>query len=276
MPDAGLVILRKSSMMMKMNIVEYEQMATMEKFYWWHVGRNRIITDQLKKITKAKKRVKILNIGCGTGGTIPLLKKFGKVTNVDNSPEVAKYLKRNGIKDVVLVDSLKLPFQDNEFDIVVGFDVLEHIKQEDTALKEWRRVIKPDGHLFLTVPAYQWLWSEHDIGLHHFRRYTTKRLKQRVTKNGFQPKKVSYAIAFSLPMIVTFRYAKKGLQALKPGKSEAKQHSEISSYIKVPDSVNKLFSRILFLESRALKHVNFPFGTTVLTVARNKERAPRS
>lgn len=248
-------------------------MANMEKFYWWHVGRNRIINDQLKKITKGKLRLKILNIGCGTGGTIPLLQQFGKVVNVDNSPQVTKYLKQNGIKDVVLVDGLKLPFNNNDFDIVVSFDVLEHIKEEDAALKEWQRVLKPGGSLFITVPAYQWLWSEHDVGLHHFRRYTKKRLHHRVTENGFVPKKVSYAISFSLPLIVSFRFLKKLATSLKRTKANAKKQSEISSYIKVPEFVNHLFSRILFLESRALKHINFPFGTSVLAVAENNEDA---
>lgn len=253
---------------MEMNKVEYEQMAAMEKFYWWHVGRNHIIETQLNKIV-SKKPAKILNIGCGTGGTIPYLEKFGEVTNVDTSPEVVKYLEQNGIANVVLVDGLKLPFKANSFDVVVGFDVLEHIEDEETALNEWRRVLRPGGKMFLTVPAYQWLWSDHDVSLHHFRRYTKKRLKAKVVQSRFEPAKLSYAIVFSLPLIVGFRSLNKLKNTVM--KKDEKQGSEMTSYVAVPAFANSLLARILIAESWLLQHVNYLFGTTVMAIAEKPE-----
>jgi ubiquinone/menaquinone biosynthesis C-methylase UbiE len=155
-----------------MKKTEYEQMSLREETYWWHVGRLSIVDSLLSKFDK-KNENKILNIGCGTGGTIPILEKYGEVVNVDISSEALKFLRQKGYKGTK-VSGNGLPFEDNEFDFVVALDVLEHIDQDREALNEWHRVLKPGGQLMITVPAHAFLWSGHDVSLHHFRRYTTK------------------------------------------------------------------------------------------------------
>ncbi len=151
-----------------MKVSEYQKMAELEDSYWWHVGRKSIISQQMKRLN-LKKRPKILNIGCGTGGMIPLFEQYGDVTNVDVSNEAIKFCKQQGYKDIFKYNGKKLPFKNNSFGMVVATDVLEHIEDDDAALVEWRRVLKPNGHLLITVPAYQWLWSEHDESLQHYR-----------------------------------------------------------------------------------------------------------
>src|SRR4051794_36018604 len=121
---------------------EYATMASKEESYWWHLGRLRIIEVYIKKYTKGRSGLKILNVGCGTGGTIQLLEKYGELYNVDVSDEAVAFMKKNGYTNVLKVDGTKLPFADNEFDLVVAFDVLEHIKDDTAALKEWKRVMK--------------------------------------------------------------------------------------------------------------------------------------
>lgn len=191
-----------------MNIVEYERMAHYEKEYWWHIGRLEIIKSYLGIATKSLpvKKTKILNIGCGTGGTIDTLEQYGKVTNVDVSDEAIKFMKQHGYKNIKKVSGIKLPYAANTFDIVGAFDVLEHIKSHEAALKEWRRVLKPGGAIVLTVPAYKWLWSAHDTSLHHFRRYTTTQLADMADDIKLFPMKLSYAIVFSLPLVAGFRF----------------------------------------------------------------------
>ncbi|MER3559157.1 MAG: methyltransferase type 11, partial [Armatimonadota bacterium] len=65
-----------------------------------------------------------------------------------------------------------LPFVNESFRLIVALDVLEHLPDEAHALAELWRVLEPDGWLITTVPAYRWLWSKHDVALHHYRRYT--------------------------------------------------------------------------------------------------------
>lgn len=237
-----------------MNIVEYEKMSKMEDEYWWHVGRLAIFDKQLEKLS-AKKKLKILNIGCGTGGTIRMLEKHGEVTNVDISEEAIKYMKEKGFPNVVKVDGIKLPFEDNTFDLVASFDVLEHIEEDVEALEEWRRVLKPRGQIIVSVPAYKWLWSQHDVSLHHHRRYTSRSLRASALAAGLKKERLSYAISFSLPLVAGFRLLNKALRR--------KMDAE-TSYVALPPRLNKAFIKLLKAESMAQKVVRFPFGTTVL------------
>lgn len=242
-----------------MNISEYQQMSEMEKTYWWHVGRMEIVKSVLAKNTPNSK-LKILNVGCGTGGTIPHLEEFGKVTNVDTSKEAVKFLKEKGYSGK-LYNGKKLPFKENSFDLVVALDVLEHIKEDGAALDEWKRVLKPNGGLLITVPAHQWLWSGHDEALHHFRRYTRKGLRKLLVSADFSVRKASYAIAFSLPLIVGFRFLNKLL---------GKKMDSQSSYIQLPGFVNKFFIFLLKVEAKMQKLFNMPFGTSVISYSKKK------
>lgn len=242
-----------------MNIAEYSRMAKREQSYWWHVGRLETIDTWLRHHVRPSSRAKILNVGCGTGGTLPVLEKYGNVTNVDVSPEAIKYMRKNGYK-VIKVQDFLLPFKDREFDVVVAFDVLEHIKEHEEALSEWSRVLKKNGAILFTVPAYQWLWSDHDVSLHHHRRYT-KKLIRRIKPASVSINRSSYFISFSLPMVVGFRFLNKVLGR--------KSDSE-TSYVNVPSWVNSLFIKFLWGESGLQKYITFPFGTSVITMMRKK------
>jgi SAM-dependent methyltransferase len=234
-------------------------MAERERTYWWHLGRLRIIQGYVQRVKNDKKELSILNIGCGTGGTIDMLENFGKTDNVDISDDAIKFMKKHGYKRITKVDSVKLPFKAKTYDMVGAFDVLEHIDEHIDALKEWKRVIKDDGAIIITVPAYQWLWSDHDVSLHHKRRYTKKGLAKAAREAGLKPEKRSYAIVFSLPLVTGFRVLNKVLGR--------KADSE-TSYVDVPDWVNSLFSKLLYGEAKLHKAISFPAGTSVIAVLR--------
>lgn len=232
-------------------------MAQHEKSYWWHVGRLQIIKKELARQVGNQKRLKILNIGCGTGGTVRMLETFGEVVNVDASDEAIKFMKKNGFKNSIKVKGIDLPFETATFDMVCAFDVLEHIDEDIKAMREWRRVVKPGGKIVLTVPAYQWLWSGHDESLQHYRRYSAKQLRTIAKKVGFQPLKLTYAIVFSFPLVVGFRLLAKIFK---------KTTTSESSYVELSPAINKLFIRLLFVEASLHKVLKFPFGTSVLAV----------
>ncbi|MFO0971610.1 MAG: class I SAM-dependent methyltransferase [Candidatus Saccharimonadales bacterium] len=234
-------------------------MEKREKEYWWHLGRLDIIDAQLEKVKKSMndKKLKILNIGCGTGGTVATLEKFGEVYNVDTESLAIKLLKKNGFKNGKVVQGNELPFKEGFFDAIVAMDVLEHIDAENEALTEWNRVLAADGQLLITVPAYAWLWSYHDIALHHFRRYNKSQLKVAVEGARFQIIKRSYMITFSLPLVVLFRI----LSNFSKKKGE-------TSYVDLPQPVNGLFTLLLKVEAKFLKFAGLPFGTSVFVRAR--------
>ncbi len=241
---------------------EYARMEDREKTYWWHLGRLRIIKTYVNRSLKDKDTPVILNVGCGTGGTIDMLEKFGQVDNVDISDDAIRFMKQHGYKRITKVKDIKLPFKPKSYDIVGAFDVLEHIEKEKSALKEWKRVIKDDGAIVITVPAYQWLWSDHDVSLHHKRRYTTGRLEAAATQAGLRVEKKSYAIVFSLGLVVGFRTLNKILGR--------KTDSE-TSYVDIPGWVNSLFTNLLYVEAWFHKYIRFPFGTSVVVVLRKPQ-----
>jgi ubiquinone/menaquinone biosynthesis C-methylase UbiE len=241
-----------------MKTSEYQKMSKLEGTYWWHVGRKYIIDQQLKKYLN-KNNSKILNIGCGTGGMITLLEKHGLVTNVDVSNEAIKFARRMGFKNLLKYDGKKLPFKDSSFDLVVATDVLEHIDNDDGALKEWARVLKKDGILLITVPAYKWLWSNHDESLHHFRRYTAHELAVKINRTRLNILTRTYCISFSFPLIAGFR----ALEKTMPNKTKRE-----SSYVKIPKLINDLFIYFLRVESLILKKFNLPVGTSILVICK--------
>jgi SAM-dependent methyltransferase len=242
-----------------MKTTEYATMAEREQTYWWHLGRLQIIQTYMRVIQGKKHKLKILNVGCGTGGTIDMLEDFGQTDNVDISDEAINFMRQNGYKRLTKVNNIELPFRDKTFDVVGAFDVLEHIEQEADALKEWGRVIKDDGAILLTVPAYQWLWSDHDVSLHHKRRYTIKSLDAAAKKAGLKLQRQSYAIVFSLPLVVGFRFVNKALGR--------KANSE-TSYVNVPAWINAMFTQLLHAEAKLHKSISFPAGTTVIAILR--------
>lgn len=245
---------------------EYARMAEYENTYWWHQGRLDIIRTYLRHASRGRSDSAILNIGCGTGGTISMLETFGRVDNVDASDDAIAFVKQRGHGNVSKVDDIDLPFADKSYDIVGAFDVLEHIEDHRGALLEWKRVLTDDGAVVLTVPAYQWLWSEHDVSLHHKRRYTMRSLLAVAAEAGLTPEKKSYAIGFSLPLVAGFRFAGKFLRR----KTDAE-----TSYVPVPRPVNSLFTALLRLEARMHNSVALPAGTSVIATLRRSDRAGR-
>lgn len=240
-------------------------MAEREQNYWWHLGRLRIIQTYVELLRGDKEPLDILNVGCGTGGTITMLERFGPTKNVDISDEAIRFMNQKGYNEITKVKAIALPFEDKVFDMVGAFDVLEHIEEDVKALKEWKRVLKPNGAILITVPAYQWLWSNHDVSLHHKRRYNLKRLRKTVRQAGLSLDKTSYAIVFSLPLVVGFRFLNKILR---------RQIISESSYVDVPSWMNRFFTYLLYVEAHLHKIISLPAGTSIVAVIRNQADRP--
>jgi SAM-dependent methyltransferase len=238
---------------------EYARLAEYEQSYWWHQGRLEIIKTYMRWASRNRPDSAILNVGCDTGGTIGMLEKFGTVDNVDTSDDAITFARRLGHGNITKVDDVSLPFKDKVYDIVGAFDVLEHIADQKSALSEWKRVLKDDGAIVMTVPAYQWLWSRHDIAMHHWRRYTMRSLTTVAAEVGLMPERKSYAISFSLPLVAGFRLVSKIL--------DRRADSE-SSFAPLPRAVNKFFTALLRAEAKLHNVVSLPAGSSLITILR--------
>lgn len=218
-----------------------------------------INTSFLNKYLPKKNNLKILDAGCGPGAALLYLSRFGDVLGVDISDEALKFAKKRG--KVKKADISSLPLKDKTFDVVVCLDVLYH-KWVDAkkAFLEIKRVLKPGGILLIREPAFDWFRSSEDVASQTKHRFTTRELKREL-ENSFDILKLTYANFFLFPVAFLKRLPEVIGMKRKKGVGDA-------------SSVSPLLNNILFFifrtEPLLLEYINFPFGTSVLCVARKK------
>jgi len=240
----------------------YSIMYEVEEKHWWFVGRRRIIAGFVEKICRdiGKLRPRILDVGCGTGANLQMLSEFGAAEGVDVSVEALDFCRTRGLTMVKQGAAESLPYEDASFDLVTGLDVVEHLDDDVAGLREMRRVLRPDGRALLFVPAFMFLWGVQDDISHHRRRYTVPELKRRLGEAGLTVERATYAnITFFVPILLG-RFLMR-LTGVRPA-------SENNITI---GALNGLFGRILGAESWWLRRMNFPFGVSIVCVARRTD-----
>lgn len=202
-----------------------KQYIKLEQELWWFVGRRDLILHILKNI----KYTKVLEIGCGTGELSKYIKNYNGID-----------ISRNTCKST-LGDAHRLPFKDASFDLILLLDILEHT-EDKIVMEEVYRVLQPNGHILITVPAFKWLWSQHDIDNQHKRRYHRGMLPI----NKFKLKFFTYWNSLMFPMMIL---AKQKKSQLRP----------------VPKFANFVLTQSLLLENRLInKGLKMPIGVTLV------------
>lgn len=239
---------------------EYSIMYDIEQSYWWFVGKQFLVKSILRKFKPSRlKKDRVLDIGCGTGIILKLLEGFGTAYGVELSADAIQFLKKRGLRFVARSDaSQSIPFKDSSFSAITCLDVLEHLDDDLALLNEMLRVCKPGGHIVLTVPAFNVLWSPHDVALHHRRRYTrTQMLKKIFRLNCTVVKNSYYNTILFLPILA--------IRKLKPFLSD-RQNVESDFFIPIPRWINALLTFLYVAEIGCLQFLNFPFGVSLLLI----------
>jgi SAM-dependent methyltransferase len=248
-----------SSLPREMQQHTYSIMYEVEGKHWWFAGRRRIIAEFVGKVCRdlGKTRPRILDVGCGTGANIQMLSQFGAAEGVDVSAEALDFCRARGLGQVKQGAAESLPFEDASFDLVTGLDVVEHLDDDIAGLREMARVLQPGGRAVLFVPAFMFLWGVQDDISHHRRRYTLPELKEKLREAGLEIERASYAnITFFFPILIGRLLMR--LTGVRPA-------SENNITI---GALNGLLGRILGAESWWLRYMNFPFGVSIICVAR--------
>lgn len=245
-----------------MELGEYKSLEERESFYFWHVVRREILRENLLRYLGGKRDNKILDVGCGTGGNMLLLKEFGAVTGLDLFDEALKLAKDKNFAQLVKGDATKMPLPNDYFDIVSVLDTLEHVEDDKSVFKETFRVLKPGGILLVTVPVYQWLWSRHDEIMHHVRRYNKKDILEKCQKEGFNILKKSYFVTVAVI-----------INLLRKLRDKIFVNRNKKSYdVIFPPLINKILIFILRCEKILIRFISLPFGTSIMIIAQK----PRS
>jgi ubiquinone/menaquinone biosynthesis C-methylase UbiE len=243
---------------------EYERMYDLETFYWWFIARRKLIRDVVAGLHRQPDETTILDVGCGTGLNQEMLSKFGQVFGADSSEEAIRFSRKRNIENLVLSSAEALQFSDEMFDVVTALDVLEHVNDDLQALSEICRVTKPNGVVVITVPAYGFLWSEHDEALHHRRRYSAHELRNKLVNAGFEVESSTYFITLLFFPILFMRI----VQNLRKKSLRAR-----SSHVILPKWANLLLVKLLDLERIYMRWMNLPFGVSIVCTARKPQAA---
>ena len=184
----------------------FDVMATQARAHWWYRARRALVGELLAG--RLEPGARVIDVGCGTGDNLPALEDAAgrTVVGVELSPYAVRHAPRSAAGDVRVGVSRAehLPFRTGSADLVTSMDVIEHL-DDDAALAEYRRVVRPGGLVLLTVPAYPWLWSHHDDWAAHLRRYTRRTLVDAVVRAGLQPLRTTYFNSFLVPPAAVMR-----------------------------------------------------------------------
>jgi ubiquinone/menaquinone biosynthesis C-methylase UbiE len=231
-----------------MDYKDYEAGKSGDDF--WFRAKKQLIKSLLLRELGPRKKLKILNIGAGTGEDLEILNKFGDVYVIDIEKKALELIPEKLYKEKKICDACSLNYPDNFFDLVVAFDVFEHIEKHRKAIKEVYRVLKRKGNLIFSVPAFKFLYSAHDKALKHERRYSKKELKDLL--KDFKKVNLSYWNSFLFLPITLQRIAKK--RAIP--KVEA---PKFNIYL------DNLLFKLLNLENFLIKrNFKFPWGITII------------
>lgn len=244
-----------------MDLQEYDKMYHLEETNWWYTGRRDLVLKIVAQIDKESlKPLKILDAGCGTGINLKHLQNHSDSYGIDISKEALRYSGNRGLHSLICCSADRLPFSDEIFDLVLALDVIEHIDKDLAAVNEFYRVLKHGGRLIITVPAFQFLWSEHDQVVHHKRRYTRSSVLNILQLGGFENEKATYwNIVLFLPVAVM-----RLLKRFRASIGISKQ----TDLIEIPSFLNKILICILIIENRILDKFNLPFGVSVMCLCR--------
>jgi SAM-dependent methyltransferase len=236
----------------------FDYLASAESRHWWFLSRNQIITWVLK--SKVGRLANLLEVGCGTGFVISGIAKAFPSLKL----EASEYF-----EDGLVFARQRLPkcrfrqldatamAEENAYDCIGSFDVIEHIDADETVLFNFNRALRPGGFLVLTVPQHPWLWSAADDYAHHVRRYTANELRRKVMHAGFRIEYSTSFVSLLLPLMAPQRLSSRN-QSYNP-----------DDEFKISSLLNAALYLVMQLELILLRlGLRFPAGGSLLLLAR--------
>jgi SAM-dependent methyltransferase len=241
----------------------YNQIQAIERTHWWYVARRKIIFDWVFRILTDRPAARLLDIGCGTGFNMEQVRARcdGQVVGLDLSTDALTFCRSRNLPNLVGGDGACSPFRSASFDVIMALDLIEHLDDDQAALRELARLLRPGGALIIFAPAFNFLWGLQDDVSHHRRRYTAGELRQKLDQAGLCVDKLSYANMVLLPLIWGGRVALRLFGHNDRVVSENDLH---------PGWSNGLLQAIFAAERPLLRHMNFPFGASLLCVAKRR------
>jgi len=244
-----------------MNQAYYKEYYHIEREHWWFLVRNQIIMSHLRNQIPNDRSLKILNIGIATGHTSELLTEFGEVKSVEYDQACYEFT-RKAVPSLDLIQGsiLELPFEAASYDLVCALDVIEHVEDHQLAVQEMQRVCKLGGLVCVTVPAFKFLWNQHDEVNYHIRRYNKSSLTS-LFKGAGEIVFGSYFNFWLFFPIAGFRL----LSRLLPLHNQKVEEAGSDFTVMTNSIFQKIFYSIFYTENILIKSgIRFPLGVSLL------------
>jgi SAM-dependent methyltransferase len=243
-----------------------DEMYRVEQDHWWFRARREIVWSLVRRFVDgwSDRRLRICELGCGTGGNLAAEADRHDVVGVECSPHALEYARRRLGNRVVrgsLPEDVDLPPE--SFDVVLLTDVLEHIEDDARSAATAIRLLRSGGIVVATVPAYQWLYSPRDGHHQHFRRYSKRRFRALWATADCRTVLVSHYNTLLFPAAATARLASKcGLLSSDLGD------------LSIPGRpLNEFLTQVMSSERNLLARMPMPFGLSLVGVVRKRERS---
>lgn len=240
---------------------DYRVTYELEDHNWWFVGTREICLDLLDRALGTEQTGRlVLDVGCGTGLMLEHLEQRATAVGVDYSATALEFCSRRANRRLVQADGVGLPFPDASVDAICAIGVIEHLDDDEAAVREWARVLRPGAPIVLLTSSYEWMWSGHDVSNHHRRRYTVSRFRRLLTGAGLEVGELSYVNTLLFPGIAAVRLAERA--ARRGGAPTPRKDTG-----QVPTPLNRALRGVLTLERRALARRSLPFGVSMVASA---------
>lgn len=246
-----------------MKTAEYRKLRELEDAYWWYqVLRENVVRRVAGALGNTAVSARVLDAGCGTGGTLAALRQAfpaWELTGLDVDEFAVKTTVQRGLGATVFRSSInRLPFSDRLFDAVISLDVLYHAAvEEDTAMAELHRVLKPNAPLLLNLPAFDVLRGTHDLATHGRRRYTPAGVRALAQRHGFH---ADFLTCWNTTLAPATWLLRRGRRTAHPlAKSDLRP---------LPAWLNACLRALARLEWRVANILPLPAGTSVFAVLR--------
>ncbi len=201
-----------------MNPAEYERLERIDRQHWFYCGKRAIVRHWLQRFVRLNAGDLLVDAGAGTGAWLEEMAPVCRVLGLDDHVESLRLARPRAHGGLGLLQARvdQLPLATGCARAATALDVLEHLADDGAALRELLRILRPDGVLALTVPALSWLWSDWDVALHHYRRYSRKSLLRLLQDAGGE---VLLCRAFNFAALPAIAIAR-GWRHLFPGQSK--------------------------------------------------------
>lgn len=240
-----------------MERAEYERLAAVEGRGWWFRGLHGNLIAAWRRAAQPNSDLALLDAGCGTGGFLSRLKRVlpqARCVGVELDPLAAATARAGSGTAIAVASITALPFAPGSFDAVFSADVLCHRGVEPApALANIRACLKPGGVVVLNLPAYRWLFSNHDRAVDNVRRFAGNEVRALLRDGGYARIRIGYWNSLLFPLMVAQRLVRR---------------NRTSDVAFLPEPIEYLFRAVVALEAWLDAHgLRFPFGGSILATA---------